>query len=243
MNKKTVGGIAIAIIILIGLFVFAGTHKYEDSLLRKEGVRVKINEYALMVDTCDEGSDLATCTKTVEVNGEKQKLVFEYIDFNKEGYPSTLVASINGKEFLRTTNIDLASPMTQDYQFFLNFYVIDDLIIFTYTDGADGLHTTLYAIDKDGNIILKDYNIDKNDMIIKDYVEFLTKENNEITIYATRIKEDSTYKNANICEAKSKDIVEAYYTYTFKGNSYTKKQTKKITAADYIKDNKIECKG
>ena len=37
--------------------------------------------------------------------------------------------------------------------------VLDDLVVFTFTDGTMGRSTTLYAVDIDGNIILKSIKI------------------------------------------------------------------------------------
>lgn len=241
MNKKTIVSLVVVAFIIIGLFIFAGTHKYEDSYLRKEGVRVKIDEYALIVDTCDEGSDYATCTKTVDVNGKQAKFVFEYINFNKEGYPSTLVASINGKEFLRKTGINLEGEQVVDNQFFLNFNVIDDVITFTYTDGVMGLNTTLYAVDLEGNIILQDHDLADDGTVIKDYVEFLTFKDGTISVLATRMDDSTNFKGESVCKAKANEIVESTYAYTYKDKKFTKRQTSKTTAEQFIKDNKVKC--
>lgn len=242
MKKVKIVGLVLTLVLLGGLIIFASTHKYDDSHLRVEGIRVKVGEYALLVDGCDEGENLAYCKKTIEVNGEKEVLEFKFINFKENGFPNTIVATINGKEFYRKNGLNLETNDSLEYQIFLNFKVMDEYIIFTLTDGTRGRNTTLYAIDHDGNIILEEKEIDTNDMLIKDYIEFITyNDNNSLTVYATRVIDEDIYNGKSICEAKSKDVVEAYYTYTLKNGKFTKKQTKTITAKEYIKTNEIDC--
>ena len=107
--------------------------------------------------------------------------------------------------------------------------------------GTMGRTTTLYAVDIDGNIILKEKEIDQDDMLIKDYTDFITYEDNTITIYATRVVEDVNYHSESICNAPSNDIVEAYYTYTYQDGKFVKKQTQKIV--DAFKKKNIEENG
>lgn len=52
--KKKVVGVLIVIVILVGLIIFASIYKFEDSHLRAEGVRVRVNEGALVVSGCEE---------------------------------------------------------------------------------------------------------------------------------------------------------------------------------------------
>lgn len=242
MKKIKIVGIVLVALVLVGLLIFAITHKYEDSHLRVEGIRVKVGEYALLVDGCDKDSEnVAYCKKTIEVNGEKEVLEFKFVNFKENGYPKTVVATINGKEFYKKDNLNLEVNDSLEYQIFLNFKVMDNYIVFTLTDGTKGRNTTLYAIDTKGNIVLEEKEIDNNDMLIKDYVEFLTYKGNSFTVYATRVVDENTYKGKDICEAKSKEVVEAYYTYTLKNGKFTKKQTKTITVKEYIKANEIDC--
>lgn len=242
MKKLKIVGITVSILLLGGLIIFASVHTYDDSHLRVEGIRVKVGEFALLVDECDKETEtLAYCKKNIEVNGENQVLEFKMLNFKENGFPRTITASINGKEFYKKDNLNLETNDMAEYQIFLNFKAIDDYIIFTLTDGTNGRNTTLYAIDTEGNIVLQEKEIDKNDMLIKDYVEFLTYDKNNITVYATRIVDNSTFNGKSICEAKKNDIVEAYYTYTLKNGKFTKKQTKTINASTYIKDNEINC--
>jgi len=242
MKKLKIVGIVLTVLVLAGLLIFAGTHKYDDSHLRVEGIRVKVGEYALLVDGCDKDNEnVAYCKKTIEVNGEKEVLEFKFINFKENGFPKTVVATINGKEFYKKDGLNLEVNDSLDYQIFLNFKVMGNYIIFTLTDGTKGRNTTLYAIDTVGNIVLKEKEIDNNDMLIKDYVEFLTYKNDSFTVYATRVVDEKKYKEKDICEAKSKEVVEAYYTYTLKNGKFTKKQTKTISAKEYIKANEISC--
>jgi len=242
MKKAKIIGIVLTVLVLAGLIIFATAHKFEDSHLRVEGIRVKVGEYALLVDGCDKDSEnVAYCKKTIEVNGEKEVLEFKFINFKENGFPKTLAATINGKEFYKKDNLNLEVNDSLEYQIFLNFKVMDDYIIFTLTDGTKGRNTTIYAIDTNGNIVLQEKEIDKNDMLIKDYVEFLTFKDNTFTVYATRVIDENKYNDKDICKAKSKDVVEAYYTYTLKNGKFTKKQTKAITAKEYIKTNEIDC--
>jgi len=242
MKKAKIIGIVLTVLVLAGLIIFATAHKFEDSHLRVEGIRVKVGEYALLVDGCDKDSEnVAYCKKTIEVNGEKEVLEFKFINFKENGFPKTLAATINGKEFYKKDNLNLEVNDSLEYQIFLNFKVMDDYIILTLTDGTKGRNTTIYAIDTNGNIVLQEKEIDKNDMLIKDYVEFLTFKDNTFTVYATRVIDENKYNDKDICKAKSKDVVEAYYTYTLKNGKFTKKQTKAITAKEYIKTNEIDC--
>lgn len=243
MKKLKIGGIVLVVLLLSGLLIFASTHKYSDSHLRKEGVRVRSDEYSLMVDDCDENSDYVTCHKTIKVGEKEEQLIFELKDFNKEGYPKTAVGAINGHEFLKKSNLDFPTNGSANYQAFLNFNVIDNkYIAFTYSDGANGLSTTLYVIDTNGNIILQEKELDEDGMLIKDYTEFIKYDVNNIEVYATRLKDNLYYHDANICKAPDNAIIEAYYTYTYKDGKFTKKQTKAISAKDYIKDNGVNCK-
>lgn len=243
MKKVKIVGIVVILIILVILIVFASTHKFDDSHLRVEGVRVRVGEYALFVDECDEETRTdAYCEKTIKVNGEDQKIVFQFKNFKENGYPSTVVASINGNEFYRKDGLNIEENGSIEYSIFLNFYVMEDkYIMFTFTDGTNGRTTTLYGIDTEGNIVLEEYEIDDDEMLIKDYTDFITYDDNKITIYATRVVEDINYHNESICNAKDKDIVEAYYTYTYKNGKFTKKQTETITAAKFIENKGIIC--
>lgn len=243
MKKVKIVGIALASILLIGLIIYASTHKFEDSHLRIEGIRVRVGENALLVDGCEEDSkNVAYCKKIIQVNGEDQELVFKFKNFKENGYPETVVAMINNHEFYRRDGLNIEEKGSIDYSIFLNFYVMDDkYIMFTFTDGTKGRTTTLYGIDMEGNIVLKEYNIDTDEMLIKDYTDFITYEDNKITIYATRVVEDINYHDESICNAKDKEVVEAYYTYTYKNGKFTKKQTKTITAAEFIKNKGILC--
>ena len=150
-------------------------------------------------------------------------------------------ASINGHEFYQEDGLNIEENGSLDYKIFLNFHVLDDLVVFTFTDGTIGRSTTLYAVDTDGNIILKEKEIDEDDMLIKDYADFITYEDNTITIYATRVVEDVNYHGESICNAPSSDIVEAYYTYTYQDGKFVKKQTQKIDALKFIDNKGITC--
>ena len=77
MNKKKIISIIVVSLVLIGLIIFASTYKLSDSHLRAEGVRVRVNEGALLVSECDEGNAIY-CKKTLEVNKEEQELYFEF---------------------------------------------------------------------------------------------------------------------------------------------------------------------
>lgn len=241
MKKGKIISLVVLVILLVGVIIFAATRDYEDSHLKLEGIRVRVPEKTIIVDTPDEGENAVFVKKTLDVNGNSAVFEFKYKDMLESGYPKTLVASINNKEFLEVKNLDLEKNMTLDYQIFLNFKVIGDYIAFSYTDGTKGRTTTLYVVDLEGNIILEENEIDKDNMKIKDYTEFLTYEKDSIIIYATKLDNDVYYKDESVCKAKSSDIVEAHYTYTLKNGKFAKKQTSKITAKDYIKKNNIPC--
>ena len=245
MKKIKIIGIVIVSLLLVSLIIFASTRKFEDSHLRIEGIRVKVGENAILVDGCDEATkNVAYCEKTIKVGEEEQKLVFKFKNFKENGFPNTIVATINGHEFYKRDNLMLEEKGSIDYSIFLNFYVLaDKYIMYTFTDGTNGRSTTLYAIDLEGNIVLEEYEIDKEEMLIKDYTDFIKYDGNKIEIYATRVVEDINYKEKSICYAKDNEVVEAYYTYTYdvKKDKFTKKQTKTITAAEFIKEKGIIC--
>jgi hypothetical protein len=240
MNKKIKIILSILVgVILLGLIIFASVYPYKDYHLKKEGVRVSLNDYALMVDDCDT-EDAATCVKNISINDEDVKLVFEYIDFEEDGYPKTLVGTINGHEFFNISDMDFNSNTY--YEIFSNFEVIGDYIVFTYTDGAsyNGLSTTLYAVDSEGNVALEENEID--DMYIKDYEsDYLTYNDNEIVVHTTLLNYYNYVGDDSICDISSKKIVDAYYTYTYKDGKFTKKVGDTLTAKEYIANNDIEC--
>ena len=233
-------GIIITLIILIGLIIFISTKEFSDSHLRAEGKRIRVNEGALVVDGCDEASAIY-CKKTLNVAGKEAVLEFSFYNFKDNGYPESVKASTNGHEFYQEDGLNIEENGSLDYKIFLNFHVLDDLVVFTFTDGTMGRTTTLYAVDIDGNIILKEKEIDQDDMLIKDYTDFITYEDNTITIYATRVVEDVNYHGESICNAPSNDIVEAYYTYTYQDGKFVKKQTQKIDALKFIDNKGITC--
>ena len=241
MKKRNIIMLIVALVILIGLIIFASTHKYQDSHLRIEGVRVKLGENSLIVEDCDY-KNLAYCEKKIKVGDEEQTLVFQYKNFKKNGFPSTASASLNGKEFYHEDNLNIEENYSSDFKAFLNFKVIlDKYIFFTFTKGSNMRSTTLYALDTEGNIVLQEYEIDNDNMVLKDYTDFITYNDNQIEVYATKLVNDREYNDQNVCDIKASTIVEAYYTYTFKDNKFTKKQTKTITAKEFIKDNDITC--
>ncbi|MCM1053580.1 MAG: hypothetical protein NC483_06380 [Ruminococcus sp.] len=242
MKKLKIGALVVAIALIVGLLIFASTYEFKDSHLRKDGVRVKVDDYALIVDGCEEESaNLAYCKKIIEVDGKKEAIEFELIDFKENGYPKSLTASINGKEFYRLDGLELETKGPADYQVFLNFNVIDNIILFTHTKGTYGRATTLYGIDTSGNIVLEEYEIDEDDMLLKDYTDFITYEDNKINVYASKVINDYYYQDKNICEAKENDIVEAHYTYTYNDGKFTKKETSKTTAKEFIEEKEITC--
>ena len=177
----------------------------------------------------------------MEVNGEDQTLEFEFLNFRENGYPDTVLATINGHEFYQEDGLNIEENGSIDYKIFLNFYVIDDIIVFTFTDGTAGRTTTLYGIDMEGNIVLEETEIDEDDMLIKDYTDFIQYDENVITIYATRVIEDVNYKGSSVCNAPHDDIVEAYYTYTYQDKEFVKEQTDTIDADEFIEKKGIIC--
>lgn len=240
MNKKKWIGIIIVLIVLVGLIAFASTKEFSDSHLRAEGKRIWVNEGALVVDGCDEASAIY-CKKTLNVARKEAVLEFLFYNFKDNGYPESVRAMINGHEFYQEDGLNIEENGSLDYKIFLNFHVLDDLVVFTFTDGTAGRTTTLYAVDTEGNIVLEEKEIDQDDMLIKDYTDFITYEDNTITIYATRVVEDVYYHGESICNAPSNDIVEAYYTYTYQDGKFVKKQTRKIDALKFIDNKGITC--
>lgn len=242
MKKVKIGVLVLGIVLLVGLIIFVSTRTLDDGHLRIDGVRVKLPTGTLTVEESDKDKETVAYTeKHLKVNDKDVTIKFEYKDFKENGYPKTLVGSINNHEFFKKENLNLETMGSSEYSIFRNFEVMDDYIVFTYTDGTTGRNTTLYAIDLEGNIILEDKEIDKDDMVLKDYTTFISYDKNVITAYATRLVQDIAYQDKHICSANSKDIVEAYYTYTLKNGKFTKKQTKTITAKEFIQTKKIEC--
>ena len=240
MNKKKIISIIVVRHVLIGLIVFDSIYNLSDSHLRAEGVRVRVGEGALLVSECDEGNAIY-CKKTLEVNKEEQELYFEFLNFKENGYPDAVRATINGKEFYYEDGLNIEENGSIDYKIFLNFHVIDDIIVFTFTDGTNSGSTTLYAMDTDGNYVLEEYEIDDDNMIIKDYTEFITYEDNTITIYATRVEGDVNYHGESICNAPHDAIVEGYYTYTYEDGEFTKEMVDEIDTDEFIENREIIC--
>lgn len=242
LKKKKLIGIIIVIVVLVVLVIFASTFKLSDSHLRVEGVRVRVIDGALLVDGCEEDTrNAAYCEKLINVNGEEQSLEFEFLNFRDNGYPDAVRATINGHEFYYEDGLNIEENGSYDYRDFLNFYVIDDIIVFTLTKGTGGRTSTLYAIDLEGNIILEETVIDEDDMLIKDYTDFITFEGNTIRIYATRVVEDVNYHGESVCNAQGEDIVEAYYTYTYEDGEFEKELDEEINADEFIENRGIIC--
>lgn len=243
MKKLKLIGLIVAIVVLVGLIIFASVHKNSDSHLRVDGIRIWVNEGALLVDGCDE-SDAIHCKKTIKVAGKAQTLEFNFQDFKENGYPNSISAKINGQEFYYSDGLDIENNGSYDYKIFLNFEVIaDKYIAFTFTDGTAGRTTTLYIIDTEGNIKLQLVDLDEDDMLIKDYTNFIEYDDNVITLYGTRVIEDINYEGQSICYAPDDDIVEAYYTITYNEakDTFTKKLKETITAEKFIEDKGIIC--
>lgn len=240
MKKSKLIGVIVIALIVIGLIIFVSVYPFRDSHLRVDGIRVRVEEGALLVSECDEENAIY-CKKTIEVNGEDQVLEFEFVDFKENGYPNAVRARINGNDFYYEEGLNIEENGSLDYKIFLNFYVIDDLIIFTFTNGAGGRATTLYAIDTEGNVVLAEAEIDEDDMLIKDYTEFITVEDNVITLYASRIVSNVSYHDESVCNADGDAVVEAYYTYTYEDGEFDKELTEEITADEFIDNQGITC--
>ena len=238
MQKLKYLGICLVILLLGGLIYFASTHKYSDSHFRKEGIRVRLPENAFMVDDCNY-KDLAYCEKTFNLNNEDIKMAFEYLNFKENGYPTTIKVSLNNQVFYSNNNILSTDQGLNNYIEFNNFYIMKDkYIIFTIIEQGNA---TLYILDSKGNIILKEHEIDTDNMVINPYkYNFISYEDNIIKVYASRLK-DNKYQDQNICNIKDNTIVEAYYLYTLKNDQFIKKQSETIKAKEYIIDNNITC--
>ena len=234
MQKLKYLGICLVILLLGGLIYFASTHKYSDSHFRKEGIRVRLPENAFMVDDCNY-KDLAYCEKTFNLNNEDIKMAFEYLNFKENGYPTTIKVSLNNQVFYSNNNILSTDQGLNNYIEFNNFYIMKDkYIIFTIIEQGNA---TLYILDSKGNIILKEHEIDTDNMVINPYkYNFISYEDNIIKVYASRLK-DNKYQDQNICNIKDNTIVEAYYLYTLKNDQFIKKQSETIKAKEYIIDN------
>lgn len=242
MKKSKIIGLVIVGIILISLIAFVSFNTFDDGLLKIEGKVVKVPSATLQVEDCNkENKNVAYCEKNIKVNNNDAKFVFAYQDFKENGYPRTLTVSINNHEFLKKENLNLEASGSSEYSIFNNFKVIDKYIAFTYMDGTDGRKSTLYVIDLEGNIVLEEYDIDEDDMKLKDSTTYIKYEDKSIEVYATRLVQDILYHDKHICKASAKDIVEAHYIYTLKDGKFTKKQTKKITAKEFIENKKIDC--
>ena len=245
MKRNQIIACCIVGIIIVGLIIFASTRQFEDSHLRKEGKRIRMTSEILIVDEAEEETKNFTYSeRTVKVGDKEAKMVFELINVNEKGYPTTATASINGTEFYRKNDLDIENDMENAYKIFLNFHELGkEYVVFTLTDSINSMSTTLYIVDLNGNIILEEKIVDDDNMTIKDYGDFIKFDSDtSFTIYASRLTDDVYYHSEHICDANGKAIVEAYYTYTYKNGKITKKQIKTTTAATYIKENEIVCR-
>ena len=116
----------------------------------------------------------------------------------------------------------------------------DEVILFSLTNGSGTRTTSVYAIDTKGNILLKVDELDDN-MLIKDYVEFIEYNDNTFTLYASKLEQNININGESICLVNKKDVVEAYYLFTYKNGKFTKKVKEQITADKFIKNNDISC--
>lgn len=243
MKKQKIIILVLVVGVLGGLLLFASLYKYEDSHVRVEGIRVKVDEYALMVEDCKE-KNIAMCKKNIKVGDKEYELLFQFKNFRENGFPNTLVATINGKEFYKDDSLDIETRNSDDYTLFMNFYVLaNEVVSFTVTKGVNGGTTTLYAMDLNGNVILEEYKIDE-DMLIKDYDyenEFITFKDGRITVKASRLNSYNYMGDKYICDLNSRQVVEANYTYTYSNGKFTKRQSDPVTAQKYILNNKINC--
>lgn len=246
MNRLKKIGLIVGVLLIGVLLYIISTHKFTDSHLRKEGIRVRLREQVLMIDGCEESStNITYCKKNIDLNGEVVALEFEFINFKENGYPNTLVAKLAGKEFYRLDNLQIETNPYEFYQIVRNFNTIGNYIVFTHTIGTTGNNTTLYALDKDGNIALKEFKIEDT-FLIKDFKEYITYDNNVITLLTTKLDQSSYYKEDTkdpvyVCDLNEKEVVEKTYTYTYKDNKFVRKETKKTTVKDYLKENTITC--
>lgn len=244
MNKKNLIILVLVIGIIGGLLAFSCFYKFEDSHLRVEGIRVKVDDYALMVDGCSE-ENAAMCKKIIKVGDKNYELLFQFKNFRENGFPNTLVATLNGKEFYKDEGLNIETKSSDEYTLFMNFNVLNEEVIsFTITKGVNGGTTSLYAIDLDGKIILEEHEI-AEDMLIKDYdyeTEFLTFKDDAITVKASRLNSYNYVGDKYICDIKPSQVVEALYTYTYSNGKFTKRLSSSVNATKFIKDNKIGCK-
>ena len=67
---KKIIGIVLVLGILIGLIVFACLYDYEDSHLKKDGYRVRLEGKAVIVNDCDY-KDITYCEKKININNEE----------------------------------------------------------------------------------------------------------------------------------------------------------------------------
>ena len=115
MNKKKKIIIIVIGLIIIGLLIFASVYEFSDSHIRVDGIRVRVNEGALVVSECD-SSNAIYCENNIEVNGEEQHLVFEFVDFKENGYPNAIRATINGHEFYYEDGLNIEENGSLDYK-------------------------------------------------------------------------------------------------------------------------------
>lgn len=242
MKKYKKLGIIIFVIFFVALIIFAFTRTYKDSHLKVEGIRVRFPSDALIVKGCNEKkSNIAYCRRSYPVSNGNIVLEFQYKDMKENGYPSTATASVNGHVVIERKGLNIEENNSLDYQKFYNVEVMGEYVVFTYTDGLGGSSTTLYAVDKDGNIVLEEYELDTDYMRINDYENYIKYEDNKIIIQGTRIGKDSIYNGKDLCKEKQSNIIEAEYTYTLKDGKFTKKRTKTKTIKEYIETNYIAC--
>lgn len=244
MKKVKIIGIVVAVLVIVGIVVFASTHEYKDSHLRVEGIRVRVPQGSLFVSECDQDkSNLAYCEKTIKVKDRDVKFKFAFEDFRENGYPNKIVASVDNKEFYKEEGLKIEENGPLDYRIFLNFHVInDEFIAFTFTKGSGSRVTTLYIMDKNGDIVLQTEELDKDDMRIRDYEEFITYDDkkNSVSVKATRLSQNK-YQGKELCDVSKSVVIDATYTFTLKNGKFVKTQTAKTTVGEYIKNNNITC--
>ena len=123
----------------------------------------------------------------------------------------------------------------------VSFTVNEGEVLAIIGSSGSGKSTVLRCMNQLEKIDGGNIKIDEDEMLIKDYTDFIEYDDNAITIYATRVVEDVNYHGESVCNAPHEDIVEAYYTYTYQDGEFEKDIKEEINSDEFIENRGIIC--